>query len=338
MEESTSENNFFKSKYIFIILISVILIIIIVYIFVSPVNKTKLSILDSLPKTQEGIGQAVNLVKVESVDELKIELCDKLENIERVAVCYIQTAVYEKDDKYCNLFPSEYIKPCKDHVNFAIAVNNKDISVCNKFDDARTKDSCIQSIAVKSLDASLCEKIENKSTSSLGEGLFTAYDDCYGQIADAKNDTLLCEKILGEERRNYCYSVLGSRLNDQATCNKISGKQADFYLNQCLLIIVRTRIIELSECKQFSDSNIVKECSLFIAEKTLNLSICNDIYPEKDLLKADYIPSSGTRGLSPLESCYGKIIFQIKDENKCNAIINNYWKDYCIREVRINNK
>ena len=74
------------------------------------------------------------------------------------------------------------------------------------------RDECFADVAVAKLDPTLCEKIKNDLMIKNG---------CYGGIAVTTGDTSTCEKISCSKRIEECYSNTAQAKKDQTICEKI---------------------------------------------------------------------------------------------------------------------
>jgi len=135
-----------------------------------------------------------------------------------------------------------FLKPADSTLEFGSAIANifgtetkavaaKDLAECDKMrDDSSDKtknvhydisvvDMCYAQVATAKKDSSICEKITTAGWK----------DTCYLQVATAKADQSLCEKIIYSDSsakvRDTCYFSVVMNTKDKSLCEKIRDSQ-----------------------------------------------------------------------------------------------------------------
>jgi len=107
--------------------------------------------------------------------------------------------------------------PKDDYCYLLVAEITSNISVCERIDNADSKDSCIKNIGWSLKDPGACDRIISEDTKNL----------CYSGIALRLEDERYCEKIsvsYGDNGKDNCYWYLGSYLSKLGSCTHIENE------------------------------------------------------------------------------------------------------------------
>jgi len=167
-------------------------------------------------------------------------------------------AVLEQDLMYCSIKLPEaelslcrelvlitLIKDCKEKSRHLtdderdlcislVAIDKKNVSLCEKVKDISTKNACLGAIADVTNNVEICEKIEvtyETYTSTTGErvrpedGYVYTYarDACFYNYALRNDDITACEKIIGDVK-DVCFLIFAVTKDDASICEKIDDE------------------------------------------------------------------------------------------------------------------
>jgi len=120
-----------------------------------------------------------------------------------------------------------------------VALANNNLSVCNGITASNAQGiviskeaniaNCYTNIARFRKDAKICDDMDKSIGISIKISEFSldinAKNDCYSQVAIAKNDSTLCEKILirfpTDTQKDYCYTWIAISKLDSSLCNNV---------------------------------------------------------------------------------------------------------------------
>lgn len=345
--------------------------------FITP---KKVEVCNAMHNTTGGYNSPKSDCYLEIVEETGDEsLCEKIYDfLDRRINCYKKIARIKNDSAVCQkisysqfkdwcsessrenymicqsyLNPKNYdIYQPEAHMNWCLAVADKDVSKCDNIEDkySSMKDSCYKEVAEnkkieakkakEELNESVCEK-ENPLTGGLDSSPERHKNDCYLQLAMAKGDVSLCNKIsleedFGSDARYFCYlffaqSIAGELNNnfneeDKSLYEKYCKTEEDETSNDFKIFDEAREILEktgdtkksIDKCKEmqsaeFTERNIEEEkyvyCVTDIAKKLKDASLCKKYisYPE------------GTTG-HWLHTCYYHVAIAINDVSICHLI------------------
>lgn len=142
-----------------------------------------------------------------------------------------------------------------------LAVISKNESFCRIVILSHYKDECYRTMSELKQDSRLCEKIMGRSDDR---------DFCYKRISKLREDASLCEKVNGSIYRGYCYYDLALIKKDPNICEKIEEYQSG---TKSIPVTVPIRISDL--CYQDLSLELRDHA---LCEKIENLDIRSDCY------------------------------------------------------------
>jgi hypothetical protein len=172
------------------------------------------------------------------------ELCRQIDKVEAQNGCFRDVARTKKDMAICDLIT---IADMKGECIGALATNKPD--ECDRLKEPPAKDKCL-SRALTGADApkdteGRCDKIQNPLLKN----------GCWAAIA-ARQDPLLCEKVVGLDAQQACYAAAVPASGDETTCPKIAKPEiADVCFNE---IAIRKHDMKL--CDKVKDAAKKKSC------------------------------------------------------------------------------
>lgn len=137
------------------------------------------------------------------------------------------------------------------------AIENEDSSVCDDIYLQEARDVCYWEVAKAIKEPSLCEKISGE-------------DEKNYCLAVINKDSSVCERISDQDRRNYCTAVI---TEDLSLCKRISGGDRR---NHCIASIKK----DAYYCQLMSDKNVGYYCYRDVAIARNDSSLCGKIEVE----------------------------------------------------------
>ena len=178
-----------------------------------------------------------------------------------VSIC---DEMYEalKDNIFINTLREK--DECYSEVYSKVAMETKDLTLCEKIDDTFRKEKCFRDIAVETKNISICEKIES-------DYKFT----CYSIIAKVTGDANICEDVPLRPNVIHCYEMVAVSTENATLCEKLTDRKDK---ERCF-----RKIAELTNdttlCQKLDDLGVRASCVTEIASKTGDASGC-EILPQ----------------------------------------------------------
>jgi hypothetical protein len=173
------------------------------------------------------------------------ELCKKIEKPEAQVGCFRDVARAKKDMTICDLIT---FADTKGDCIGALATDKPD--ECEKLKEPAAKDKCYS----RALTASEAPKDTEGRCDKIANPLLK--NTCWSAIA-ARQDPLLCEKVVGPDAQHACYAAAISSSGDENTCPKIQKPEtADICFNE---IAIRKHDAKL--CDKVKDAAKKKSCT-----------------------------------------------------------------------------
>lgn len=147
--------------------------------------------------------------------------------------CTYGLAIATGDGAMCDY--STYNSQCRT----LVALANNDLSACNGIRSSSaggisiSKEYnvafCYTKIASSRKDATICDSMDKNIGASIEMAEFrldiNAKNDCYSQVAIAKNDSILCEKVQiqfpDDTKKDYCYTWIAISKHDSSLCSNV---------------------------------------------------------------------------------------------------------------------
>lgn len=241
-----------------------------------------------------------------------VELCEKISFGNDKYTCL---ALVNKDELICDKISETYARDrCYKSTFEAKGVSSS--SVCEKLESAFSKEKCFDELGVKMLDPLLCEKAKSICEEEVQSGRTDTVciaDGCLSEVAQAKKDITICEKIDDKYYKNVsCYIGIAEETRDYSACGKIE-KDLDVGLNAPP---GTTGSDVINICNQRVKNAIAKNK----AKSENNISYCKEI-------------KSVNEGWDISEDCYYEIATDKKDISVCKKITNESKQAECIAVI-----
>jgi len=147
-----------------------------------------------------------------------------------------------------------------------IAVNTKDISLCDKM--FGIKEFCISNVARKLNSPVFCEDIVDDYRK----------DNCFRGVAVDYKDAYLCSKIASEKTRDGCYKEIGIAERDATICESVE-EDADARDNCFYSVAIYTQ--EPIHCSSIEGDDELKDTCYFVLARIFSdLTLCKKILGE----------------------------------------------------------
>ncbi len=181
------------------------------------------------------------------------------------------------------------------------AVQKKDPNICNQ--EPKTEDVgwCKAAVAEVLGDESICSALSG-----------FARNQCYNDVARAKNNPELCKSIEDAGYRDDCLSIVAANAGKLELCFEV--KNIDKGDNCIALIAWNSQNAET--CKQLRDAEFKDDCVREIARATANPQTCAGM---SDTGAADY--------------CIKQIAFEQGDTSMCSAIKQATKREDCVLDI-----
>jgi len=121
-----------------------------------------------------------------------IDECAGLNDEFDKSLCYTDLAVANQDPIICNKLSDKF--GVKDNCLISVAIDKKEISICDKITIQYSKDYCYSKIGAAKQDLSICSSIRKEFEK----------DFCYSDIAIAKQDLKICEYVVDSLNKDSC--------------------------------------------------------------------------------------------------------------------------------------
>ncbi len=205
-----------------------------------------------------------------------------LENSEfQIRITYNQVEIENRDLSICDkTWQGVQYQKTKDWCYTDVAVDKKDISICEKIQNQDNKEGCYSGVAEAKQDISICEKIHDQDCK----------DECYVSVAKAKQDISICEKMEQNPYKAYkelCYSKVAFAKQDPTICVQI---QYQNIRDDCYFSVAAIKE-NISICDKIQRNFNKESCYLEVASRKQDISICDKIHDQgiKDLCFVDLI-------------------------------------------------
>lgn len=181
---------------------------------------------------------------------------------------------------------------------WSTAIENEDISICDKITDSRSMGSCYGNIIKETHDYEQCDLLISQISK----------DTCYLFMANSKE---WCDKIVEIESKNECHArVIPLSLNSN-DCDILEGE----HLALCYYRI-GTLTGNGSLCEKISNLSeesirLRGDCFIRVATKNSDFSLCNEAGSEKD-------------------QCYYTIAMNTGNPDLCDLLSSSGSKDKCL--------
>ncbi|MFH1663731.1 MAG: hypothetical protein ABH986_02895 [archaeon] len=163
--------------------------------------------------------------------------------------------------------------------------------LCLNESSVQIKDECIQELAIEFNKQELCVELVNldeekcvravlranavfSADTEECNSLITKFDrvECIKEIALLSLDKTVCDKLSDSTERNSCLTELAIEAEDLSVCDSIKTSAI-----QTCKFNTAIAIADVSSCSIFSLPKIRYDCISRIAEKTNNVSLCEQI-------------------------------------------------------------
>ncbi|MCH7567918.1 MAG: hypothetical protein IIA87_00705 [Nanoarchaeota archaeon] len=250
------------------------------------------------------------LETIDSEDlQISFEECEGFsEDQWSIELCKIYSAINSQDLKKCEQLKIGSQSLCYEE----IGKKTRDYRACNKIEDGlehdpyALKEICYQHIARHLEDPEICELIEYTGRK----------DGCYLLVALRSHEIDLCYKINNEREKTFCTKKVSILLAGPSYChNNTEIDQMACYLD--LERVQRSEItakrkLNVEECKELKYKESQEICVGFIAKKTENPELCEQI--TTGIISAD---------------CYRNLAIIKKDSSYCEYIEDQESKQTC---------
>jgi hypothetical protein len=196
----------------------------------------------------------------------KPEMCSQILMKDQMDRCNSFFATKKLDSSYCDKITGEEHDRCI----LDLAVNSRDIALCNKINSNATltrcknylidanpvfcdrlqsngeKDACYLGAAISREDAPLCDKIKSIAT----------IERCYMILDAARINSELCSKMPDIETKDGCYKDLGISSQKAEPCYLI----IDWLKKKTCLLTVAASTKDAAICQKIGPQNDVEEC------------------------------------------------------------------------------
>lgn len=236
---------------------------------------------------------------------------------------------------------------------------------CYHLWDQSQKDNCLLMVATETVNISKCDEIgkqdiaeqcytmlmsqgvaANKSTCERMSGV--RMDDCFSQLAKAKNDTSLCMRINASYTRDNCISKIAISKERPGLCDPISiNASRNLCKNQIfgeLAIENRdTAYCKLLIAENGSNQDMVDNCIFSMAKRLNDSSYCSqitNIFAQELCSTGKIDPASCEQISDPMgkKSCLYISAVYSNDPSRCAAMPSSGMRDNCYIQVAKNTK
>ena len=104
-----------------------------------------------------------------------------------------------------------------DEKYFFQAIEQEDISICDKIDKIEFKDWCYDEVGQIQKNLSICDKIQDSFTKNR----------CYSGVAEAMKNLSLCNTLQDEYWKNTCIGDVGIAIGNPSLCELLNSSQSD---------------------------------------------------------------------------------------------------------------
>ena len=209
----------------------------------------------------------------------------------------LKSAQNASDPSQCDEIENAFRREQECYAKFAM--ENKDVSLCEKITTENWRDGCIMNVAAETNNKALCAKIKNPDKYS---------DSCFSWIAKSNGNVALCAEPMTDSQRSNCYLEL-AKLNDTPSlCDNVTEL---IKKEQCYLHFAQTQS-DSRYCVKLT-TYYVDQCYADVALKTHNISLCEKIQ------ETDYLKERCTRINTAIQECDS-----ISDQFQKNSCYDGY--------------
>jgi len=237
----------------------------------------------------------------------------------------IETCENIKDETYkyaciimaCDLTKSkeERIKKCLndndiDHDTCLMAIMPLTAEVCDSLSNDSYKNDCYSMVVRQTKDISMCERNSN----DMGRKV-----TCYKNLALAKNDSEICQKIDYNYFKEWC---MADSTKDFSICRSLKDgtlywdeAKLDDWKNICLGAVTG----DVNYCEKINEESVKPSCYKDIAVKRNDLSICDKIESDNN---------------SNRDECYMRVAIKREDDSLCGELSGKF-KEQCYNQISL---
>jgi len=155
------------------------------------------------------------------------------------------------------------------------AIKSNNVTICDK-QSPLSKPMCYTGFATERQNLTICDQLEqlyNESTKN----------DCYIFVADAKNDSSICNLISNQKNRDRCYSSLAT--DDLEICKKSSTPDTCYHL-------VAISLKNTEVCTKITDTTSKDSCLFVLATKEKDCEKISEDFMRSHCLENLRIPNN----------------------------------------------
>ncbi len=285
------------------------------------------------------LGEAYECITKVALKRDDLKICDLHTESANRDSCFAQMAITQKNSTICDKIPSggyepNYsVNPYKDSCYYFVAkemqspvpcakiigdkkelcyletaILAEDYSACGKVTNAHQKTYCFSQIAAGTGNLTVCEKLGLEFNDNFSRKVFTG--NCYEELAKAKKDPSICEKI--ELDRDLCYQKVALSKKDEGLCAKVE-RVPD--MDQCYRELA-IEMLDLSICEKITEGNR-DYCYTQIAISKRDPNICGRLESKLEI---------------NTEMCYTDVATAKKDASICQKIQTETENARCLRQ------
>lgn len=231
---------------------------------------------------------------------------------------------------------------------------------CYHLWDPSQKDSCLLMVATQTNNISKCDEINrtdiaeqcynnlltsaNVSNASACERMMGVHrDNCFSQMAAAKNDSSLCMRVNSSYQRDSCISGIAVASDRPGLCELISLNVSRNLCKNQIFEDLAVKNKDVSFCKLLiaengSNENMADTCIFNLAKSLNDTSYCSQIVNvfSKELCQTGKIdPASCDMIADPQgkQACLYVSAVYSNDPGQCAAMPSNSMKDNCYIQI-----
>jgi|TARA_Y100000310_G_scaffold28357_1_gene26982 hypothetical protein len=231
------------------------------------------------------------------------ELCFKFVDAQVFSSeCFIEIGKHTEKLKYCDEIEEGYYN-YKDKCITGIAVEKKDLDICNKVPDKSFVGWCKNEVAIKLQNPEICTSLTGLHKSN-----------CLSKISSNLDDPKICDLHSELLERDNCKLFVGKTNDNSESCSLIESQKIK---NECLNHIGKSKG-DLDICNQITDGKKKELCILSYAIENNDVQLCDSL-EQSDFYQTPY-----------KEMCLLGLSVKLNDKSLCDGIIKDTSaKDHC---------
>jgi hypothetical protein len=227
----------------------------------------------------------------------------------------------------------------KDSCLLMVASETNNISKCDEINQTYIAEQCYSMLLMNGTVANIstCEKMSG-----------VRRDDCFSNLAVAKNDTSFCMRINFSYQRDNCISKIATAHENPNMCEPISiNASRDLCKNQIFELLAITNK-DISFCRLLiaengSNQDMVDRCIFDLAKSLNDMSYCNQISNEfsKEICttgKIDPATCNQKADSKGKQACLYIAATYSNDPSNCQTLPSQSMKDNCYIQIAKNTK